>query len=169
VEAPVGHVTERWRRLVFEGRKAINSSMYEVAAFEALNNGLRSGDLYTVGSRRYRTFESYLLSKKHWIQLKEAGQPRLALGGTTADYLEGRRQHLAELLAKLARDVDSVENVTVDKKGELHLTVLEAVVPEAAKQLQRRLERRIPLISLADLLNEVDRWTGSFRHTSPTW
>jgi hypothetical protein len=27
VEVPVGHVTERWRRLVFEGRKAINSSM----------------------------------------------------------------------------------------------------------------------------------------------
>lgn len=33
-EAPIGHVMERWRRLVFEGRKAINSSMYEVAAFE---------------------------------------------------------------------------------------------------------------------------------------
>jgi hypothetical protein len=46
VEAPLGHVNERWRRLVFEGRKAINASMYEVAAFEALNNGLRSGDLY---------------------------------------------------------------------------------------------------------------------------
>jgi hypothetical protein len=43
VEAPLGHVTDRWRRLVFEGRKAINASMYEVAAFEALNNGLRSG------------------------------------------------------------------------------------------------------------------------------
>jgi len=33
VEAPIGHVTERWRRLVFEGRKGINPSMYEVAAF----------------------------------------------------------------------------------------------------------------------------------------
>jgi hypothetical protein len=124
VEAPVAHVTERWRRLVFEGRRAINSSMYEVAAFEARNNGLRSGDLYVVGSRRYQTFESYLLSKEHWIQLKENGQTRLALGGTAADYLEGRCQHLAELLSKLARDVDSVESVTVDKKGELHLTAL---------------------------------------------
>jgi hypothetical protein len=42
VEAPLGHVTDRWRRLVFEGREDINASMYEVAAFEALNNGLRS-------------------------------------------------------------------------------------------------------------------------------
>jgi hypothetical protein len=136
--------------------------MYEVAAFEALNNGLRSGDLYALGSRRYQTFESYLLPKEHWTQLKETGQTRLALGGTAAEYLEGRQQRLAELLTELARDVDSVENVTVNKKGELHLTALEAVVPDAAKRLQRRLERRIPLISLADLLNEVDRWTAVF-------
>ena len=33
VEAPLGHVTERWRRLVFEGRQHINASMYEVADF----------------------------------------------------------------------------------------------------------------------------------------
>ena len=164
VEAPLGHVTDRWRRLVFEGRKDINASMYEVAAFEALNNGLRSGDLYVLGSRRYQTFESYLLTKEHWTQLKETGQTRLALGGTATEYLEGRRQHLNGLLAKLARDVDSVENVTVDEKGALHLTALDTVVPEAAKRLQRRLERRIPLISLADLLNEVDRWTGFLRH-----
>jgi len=68
------------------------------------------------------------------------------------------------LLAELARDVERVEAVTVDTKGELHLTALEAAVPEAAKQLQRRLERRVPLIPLADLLNEVDRWTNGFRH-----
>jgi hypothetical protein len=164
VEAPLGHVTDRWRRLVFEGRKAINASMYEVAAFEALNNGLRSGDLYVVGSRRYQTFESYLLSKARWIQLRDTGQTRLALKGTATEYLEGRRQRLAELLEKLARDVGSLESVTVDTKGDLHLTALEAVVSEAAKQVQRRLERQIPLIALADLLNDVDRWTGCFRH-----
>ena len=164
VEAPLDHVTERWRRLVFEGRKAINPSMYELAAFEALNNGLPSGDLYVVGSHRYQTFESYLLSRERWTELKDTGQTRLTLGGTATEYLEARRQHLAELLTKLAQDVDSLENVVVDKDGQLHLTALEAVVPNAAKHLQRCLERRIPLISLADLLNEMDRWTGCFRH-----
>src|SRR5438067_7096708 len=77
IEAPLGHVTDRWRRLVLEGRKDINASMYEVAAFEALNNGLRSGDLYALGSRHYQTFESYLLANEHWSQLKETGQTRL--------------------------------------------------------------------------------------------
>ncbi len=164
LEAPLGHVTERWRRLVFDGRKHLNASLYEVAAFEALNDGLRSGDLYVVGSRRYQTFESYLLPKERWAELKAAGQTRLALGGTAEEYLESRGQRVADLLAELARDVERVEAVTVDTKGELHLTALEAAVPEAAKQLQRRLERRVPLIPLADLLNEVDRWTNGFRH-----
>src|ERR1700730_3612339 len=108
--------------------------MYEVAAFEALNNGLRSGDLYVVGSRRYQTFESYLLTKEHWTQLKETGQTRLALGGTATEFLDGRRRRLGELLTELARDVDSVENVTVDKDGILHLTALDTIVPEAGKQ-----------------------------------
>jgi len=83
VEAPVGHVTDRWRRLVFEGRKDINGSMYEVAAFEALNDGLRSGDLYALGSRRYQTFESYLLTKEHWSQLKETPSILPTLGRWT--------------------------------------------------------------------------------------
>ena len=64
-----------------------------------------------LGSRRYQTFESYLLTKEHWSQLKQTDQTRLALGGTAADYLEGRRQRLNELMAELARDVESVESV----------------------------------------------------------
>jgi hypothetical protein len=56
---------------------------------------------------------------------------------TQSEYLEARQQRLTELLAELARDVDSIENVKVDKKGQLHVTALEAVVPDAAKQLQR--------------------------------
>ena len=59
VEAPLDHITERWRRLVFEGRRRLNSTFYELAALEALKEGLRSGDLYVLGSHRYASFESY--------------------------------------------------------------------------------------------------------------
>jgi hypothetical protein len=33
-------------------------SMYELAPLEALDNGLRSGNLSVAGSRRYQMFES---------------------------------------------------------------------------------------------------------------
>jgi TnpA family transposase len=171
-EAPLGHVTERWRRLVYKGRKHLNPAFYEAAAFEALRDGLRSGDLSVAGSRRYRDFDSYLLPKARWHELQAVGETRLAITGTAEAYLEHRRQRIAELLADLHRslaadaggDAPGVAGLTVDQDGELRLPFLESAVPAAAKQLQRRLERRLPLIPLADVLNEVDRSTGCFGH-----
>ena len=40
VRAPLGHLTDRWRRHVVKGRK-IAAAYYEAAAFESLKEGLR--------------------------------------------------------------------------------------------------------------------------------
>jgi len=163
VEAPLDHVTERWRRLVFEGRR-LNAAFYELAAFEALKEGLRSGDLYVLGSRRYASFESYLLPRDRWTQLKTDGQTRLTLTSTAEVYLERQGQRVNELLRTLHRDLGELDGLITDEDGELHLSPLDREVPVAAEQLQRRLERRLPPIAVADLLNDVDLWTGCFRH-----
>jgi TnpA family transposase len=164
VEAPLDHVTERWRRLVFEGRRRLNPTFYELAALEALKEGLRAGDLYVLGSRRYASFESYLLPPERWTELKTLGQTRLALSGPADAYLERQGQRIKELLTGLQRDLGEVAGLAIDKEGELHLSPLDKGVPEAVEQLQRRLERRLPSIALAELLNDVDLWTGCFRH-----
>jgi len=164
VEAPLGHVTERWRRLVFQGRKHINANFYEVAAFEALRAGLRSGDLSVVGSRRYRDFESYLLPKERWTQVIASDQTRLAITGTAEAYLEGRQRRITTLVAELQRGIGSIEGLKVDAAGELHLNALDTGVPEEVRHIQRRLDRKLPHVALADLLNDVDRWTGWSRH-----
>lgn len=164
VEAPLDHVTERWRRLVFEGPHRLNTTFYELAALEALKEGLRAGDLYVLGSHRYASFESYLLSKDRWTQLKTDGPTRLTLTSTADAYLERQGQRVNELLRTLHRDRSELEGLTTDEHGELHLSPLDREVPVAAEQLQRRLERRLPPIALADLLNDVDLWTGCFRH-----
>src|SRR5204863_8253222 len=96
IEAPFGHITERWRRLVFEGRKSINPNLYEAAAFEAVKDGLRSGNMYVVGSRRCQNFESYLISRERWNELLAEGQTRLALTGTADEYIESRRVRISE-------------------------------------------------------------------------
>jgi TnpA family transposase len=164
VEAPLGHVTERWRQLVFEGKRHLNATFYELAALEALKDGLRSGDLYVLGSHRYASFESYLLPKDRWTQLKTDGQTRLPLTSTAEAYLERQGQRVSELLRTLHRDLGELEGLTTDEEGELHLSPLDKGVPEAAEQLRRQVERRLPPIALAELLNDVDLWTGCFRH-----
>ena len=69
--APLEHLKrKRWKRhaLTEEG---INPNYYELAAFDRLQDGLRSGDVAVVGSRRYQAFDDYLLSHKTWKQLKK--------------------------------------------------------------------------------------------------
>jgi hypothetical protein len=136
VEAPLGHVTERWRRLVFQGRKRINPGCYEAAPFEEPKEGLRSGDLYVVGSRRYQNFESYLLPKARREQLRGAGQTRLAITGIAEDNLESRRMRIGGVLVVLKNDLGNAEGV--DKDGVLRLAPLDKGVPEQAEQLRRR-------------------------------
>ncbi|GHO53585.1 hypothetical protein [Ktedonobacter robiniae] len=58
--APLGHLTERWRKHALAG-KGIAPTYYETAAFDALKGRVRSGDIAVNGSRRYRAFEGYLL------------------------------------------------------------------------------------------------------------
>ncbi|MDQ6669791.1 MAG: hypothetical protein M3069_03415 [Chloroflexota bacterium] len=119
-------MTERWRRLVYVGRKRINPNFYEAAAFEALKEGLRSGDLYAVGSRRYQNFESYLLPRARWEELREAGQARLAIAGSAEDYLDESRHRISDLLTMLRRDIGTAEGLSVDKDG--------GAAPDTARQ-----------------------------------
>jgi len=163
VRAPLGHVTDRWRRHVVRGRK-INANYYEAAAFEALKGGLRAGDLFVAGSHRYRSFESYLVSRDRWQRLRDGGETRLALTGTAQEYLETRQRQIDEALAALHRDLDSLPGLSVDAQGQIHLAALEADTPAEAKAVRQQVYRKLPLIPLSELLQDVDVWTGCFDH-----
>ena len=75
MKAPLGHLTgggastPGWR-------DNITPNYYEAAAFEALKGRVRSGDVAVSGSRRYRSFENYLLPPAHFEQLTEKQQTR---------------------------------------------------------------------------------------------
>jgi hypothetical protein len=61
MKAPLSHLTGRWRKHALDG-ETITPNYYEAAAFESLKARVRSGDVAVSGSRRYRSFENYLLS-----------------------------------------------------------------------------------------------------------
>ena len=79
VTAPLDHLKrKRWKRhaLTDEG---INPNYYELAAFDRLQDGLRSGDIAVVGSHRYQAFADCLLPDTQWTTLKEQERTRLAV------------------------------------------------------------------------------------------
>jgi hypothetical protein len=60
-DAPVDFVRRRWARFEFaEGD--IDRRYYELCAMSDLENALRAGDIWVVGSRQHKYFEDYLFA-----------------------------------------------------------------------------------------------------------
>lgn len=158
--APFAHVTRRWRKHIYDAQKKIRPNYYEAAAFDGLRARLRSGDIAVVGSRRYRTFESYLLPKASWRAAVQTGRTGLASEPDVHRYLATAEEQLRTRLAALADNLGEASGLTRDEKGKWHLRALGRVVPDAAVAARRRVYARLPRVPLAELLLEVDAWTG---------
>ena len=93
--------------------------------------------------------------------MRAAGPLPIAASATAADYLAERRalldRRLTDVAAKAA--ADTLEDVTI-KNGDMKITPLKAVTPEAAEELAERLYAMIPNARITSLLAEVHRWTG---------
>jgi hypothetical protein len=164
MNAPLGHLTQKWRKHALEG-DTITPNYYEAAAFEALKGRVRSGDVAVSGSRRYRPFENYLLPAADFEQLTEKQQTRLVVNRDAEVYLAAKQQEIFQKLTALQESIGKVEgSLVLDEKGHLHLPQLEKAVPEEVERLQKRVYALLPHIPLADLLLEVDNWTGFLRH-----
>jgi len=164
MHAPLGHLTQRWRKHALDGEK-ITPNYYEAAAFESLKGKIRSGDVAVSGSRRYRPFENYLLPPAHFEQLTEKQQTRLSVSGDAEAYLAAKQQEILQKLTALQESIGKVEgSLTLDEKGHLHLPQLEKAVPEDIERLKKRVYALLPHLPLADLLLEVDAWTGFLHH-----
>ena len=164
MSTPLGHLTQRWRKHVLEG-DTITHNYYEAAAFEALKGRIRSGDVAVSGSRRYRPFENYLLPAADFEQLTEKQQTRLVVNKDAEVYLVAKQQEIFQKLTALQESIGKIEgSLVLDEKGHLHLPSLEKAVPEEVERLQKRVYTLLLHIPLADLLLEVDTWTGFLRH-----
>ena len=169
-DAPVDFVPARWRPYLDAARAAKDENLFkhdwELCVPFALRGGLRSGEIWVKGSRRYANPASYLIAVEAWpAQRAEV----LELTGMPATFAE----RLAAIDAEMERHLDDLEAlladpdgpVTVDSDGELHLKALtaEVVDPEALAQ-RDAVVARLPRVPLTELLIEVDRENGFSAH-----
>ena len=154
-EAPRGFVRPKWRARVFrEG--GTDRRYWELAVLFELRNALRSGDLWTDESRRYRSVEGG--------SVPAAALPscaRLAVPLDADTWLAARRAHLERRLdeaAEMARR-GALAGAGI-KDGKLRLERLEAAAPGTIDALVVDLYRRVPRLRVTDLLLEVDDRVG---------
>lgn len=155
--APSGFIRPRWQKHVFTS-EGIDRRFYETCVLSELGKSLRAGDLWVVGSRRYKDFEEYLLPPEVYRAIKLSG---LAVDADCSAYLQRRSEQLdAEFLRvdRLAKAGELPEASIVD--GVLKIMPPDDQEPEQLEQLTRQAYAMLPRIKITDLLIEVDEWTN---------
>ncbi|MFF4621809.1 Tn3 family transposase [Nonomuraea jabiensis] len=164
---PMSFVPARYADYLVKARKAGDDTAFrhywEICTILALRDGLRSGDVFVPGSRRYADPGTYLFTPEQW---------------------EGRRAEFCHLVRKPAGAAEAIEQV----KDELHqaLEDLEETladstsaqsgwtrpgnssfpplpaedVPAEAQALRDELSSMLPFVPIASLLIELDARTS---------
>ncbi|MGH9223775.1 MAG: DUF4158 domain-containing protein, partial [Acidimicrobiales bacterium] len=169
-DAPVEFNPERRRAYLDAARAGGDENRYrhywELCTLSALHAGLRSGEIWVEGSRRYANPATYLIAPEDWpAQRAEV----LELPGMPATFAE----RLAAIDAEMERLLDDLEAllgepdgpVRVDADGQLHLKALPAEVVDPVALAERNaVPARLPMVPLTELLIEVDSETGFSAH-----
>ncbi len=154
--APLEHLKrKRWKRHALT-EDGINPNYYELAAFDRLQDGLRSGDIAVTGSHRYQAFDDYLLSREKWEQLRKEEQTRLAISDDPQAYLKESQEQIADLLKQVAEVIAKEDShLSLDDDGSLRLKRLEKATPPEVKALRRQLYSYTPQIEMSQMIADV--------------
>jgi len=170
--APVGFVPVRWAGYLAAAIAAGDATQYrhywELCVLMGLRDGLRCGDVYVPGARRYADPSSFLLTAERWepIRLEYCqivGKPAKAADALALaeDELHAALTDLDGVLAKGGAPGE----VRLGDDGELVIPPLTAeTIPAEADQLREELAGLLPRIPFAAALIEVDARTGFLDH-----
>jgi TnpA family transposase len=160
---PVSFLRTGWRDAVLGAAKTGGPErrIWEAATLLTLRDRLRAGDIWVEGSRRWRAVEDQLIPPALFTVMREAGPLPVAVPATAEEYLAERRILLGRRLSEVAikAATDALEDVAI-KDGEMKITPLKAITPEAAEELAERLYAMTPNARITSLLADVHRWTG---------
>src|SRR5258705_893425 len=98
--APISFIRERWARHVLRAG-GIDRRYYELCVLSELRDRLRAGDVWVVGSRRYRAFEERLISRETLKELEQSGTLPIAVDADFERFISARRARLNERLAAI--------------------------------------------------------------------
>lgn len=161
-------VPARWRDYLDatrgQGRGAAYRHYWELAVLYGVQAGLRSGDLWVPGSRRYTDPAALLLPVERWAVQRD---DFCTLTGADAnphrqlDRLDGELHSAIASLEAVLADPSAEGLARLGDDGDLIVSPLAAEqVPAAADELAAACATRLPRVQLPALLIEVDQMTG---------
>ncbi|MGX6608240.1 Tn3 family transposase [Micromonosporaceae bacterium Da 78-11] len=169
--APVGFVPAKWAGYLASALEVGDITAYrhywELCVLLGLRDGLRSGDVFVPGSRRYADPTSFLLTAAQWEPQRVefctlVGKPAAADALALAD--DELHTALADVETLLAEGGDTGQ-VRLTDDGELIIPQLPAEdIPAEADVLRDEMAGMLPNVPFASVLVEVDARTGFLDH-----
>ena len=169
-DAPTGFVPARWQPYLAQALTGQDPTAFrhywELAVLYALRGGLRSGEIWVRGSRRYANPATYLIDNDEWHKVRNEALTESGCAASFGEQLSSISADTTRLLSDLESMLTQPRSpVTLDDQGQLRLKRLTAErVDPAATQLGEALAARLPSVPLSELLIEVDRATNFTRH-----
>ena len=161
---PTSFLRPAWRDAVLDSAgdgHTEHRRTWEAATLLALRDRLRAGDIWVEGSRQWRAVEDQLIPPGCSPPCARPGRCQSPCPRPRRSYLARRRalleRRMGEVNAKAA--ADTLEDVRISG-GEMKITPLKAITPEAAEDAAERLYAMLPNARITTVLDDVHRWTG---------
>jgi TnpA family transposase len=176
-DAPDSFVPTRYAGYLAKARKSGDDTAYrhywELCVILGLRDGLRSGDVYVLGSRRYADPATYLYTPAQWKPRQADYCQLVNKPAKAADALEQGKEELHTALAEMDKTLagalpGDTGIVRLDADDHLVIPRLTAEdIPAEAQELKDELSGMLPFAPIASLLIELDGRTnflGCFTH-----
>ncbi|MEQ4724612.1 Tn3 family transposase [Nonomuraea sp. B19D2] len=164
--APTSFVPTRYAEYLAKARKDGDETAYrhywELCVVLALRDGLRSGDVFVPGSRRYADPATYLYTPEQWAPRRADFCKLVRKPADAAEAMEQGKEELHAALAQLDQTLaealpDDAGAVRLDEDDKLVIPPLSAEdVPGEAEELRAELAGMLPFAPIASLLIELD-------------
>ena len=158
--APISFAPKGWLPIVLEDGR-INRKAYEFCVFSELKRRLDAGDIWVEGSKRFQSFESFLIPTPTFELMREEGPLPVAVDTDVETYLQNQRTILNRGLSDLAQlaEAGELDDVELTEIG-FNVTPHKAAFPDIARSLKPKVESWLPPIRITDMILEVDNRTG---------
>ena len=165
-DASLEFASGKWRPQLEKSDGRVNRRSFKLCVLYQLRDGLRSGDIWLQGSRRFADPATYLIPSSQWLACRADTLRLLRLDQEPSQHLAALGSATEASLQRLGA-VAETESLRLEE-GRIVLSPTTAEeLPDEVLQLNALVAERLPRVELAEVLVEVDSWTGFtkvFRH-----
>jgi TnpA family transposase len=164
-------VTGDWADLAYrldsKGRRRVVRTVYEIATFQELRDGLRCKEIWVVGADRWRNPDEDLPADFEERRLEHYQALRKPLDAGA--FIDEVRDEMRSELAALNDALPSLAWLKIEERrsGAIRLTPLEAMAePRNLRRVKKAVQREWGIVPLIDMLKEAVLRTGCLKVVS---